>query len=166
MRQQIAVPLRNRLLIGLAVLLALCLGLAACNDAPTSSDTGPGVFTPPARAYVTATPTATIPTTSFTLTCAVRIAEGSEEDATQHTITCKVTHAPTTDTVFTLHYSVRDPSGNLHQFTPTCDGALRNGAGSCSKAYQFIFPFAAIPGPITGESLPSHQSLGPIVPIT
>lgn len=166
MRQQIIVRLSGRILVSLAALLLLCLCFAACDTGPTRSATDPGVLTSPARGYITSTPTATIPTTSFTLACVVHIAEGSEDDQTQHTITCKVTHAPPTDTRFTLHYSVRDPSGNLHNFTPTCDGSLRNGAGSCSKAYQFIYPFAAVPGPVTGESLPSHQPLGPVAPTT
>jgi len=164
MRQRTTARLNVRFPFGLAALLLLCLGFAACNAGPTSSATDPGALTSPARGYATKIPTATIPTTSFTLACSIHIAEGSEDDQTQHTITCKVTHAPAADTRFTLHYSVRDPSGNLHNFAPTCDGTLSNGTGTCSKTYQFIFPFAAVPGPITGESLPSHQTLGPVAP--
>jgi hypothetical protein len=100
----------------------------------------------------------------LTLACTVRQSEGSADDETKQTLTCKVTHAPAADTHFTLHYSIRDPIGNLHPFTQTCDGSLRNGGGTCTQTYEFIFPFAPMPGPVTGETLPSHHKLGPVTP--
>jgi hypothetical protein len=158
MGQRITVRWRGCFLL-LAALL--CLGFAACDDADSSALTLPTVV-----AYQTPTPTATIPTTTFTLACAVNSSEGSEDDETEQTLTCKVTHAPAADTRFTLHYGVRDPVGTLHPLSQTCDGTLHAGVGTCRQTYEFVFAFPAAPGPVTGESLPSHQPLGPVMPTT
>ena len=168
---------------GYALLLVclLCLGLAACGDGGSSSAdngtlpfptvssskplptatrpiVGPVVVTATSGASATATSSAP------TLTCAVHSAEGSEDDETQHTLTCAVKHAPLTDSRFTLRYGVRDPAGSVHPLDPACSGALHNGSGSCSQTYEFIVPFAAVPAPVTGESLPSGTTLGPAAP--
>ena len=152
---------------GCFLLLAtlLCLGLAACDDATSSALTLPTVV-----AYQSPTPTATIPATTFTLACTVRSSGGEGEgaggdnDEVQQILTCKVSHAPTADTRFTLHYGVRDPVGTLHPLSQTCDGSLRAGVGSCSQTYEIVFPFTPVPGPVAGESAPSHQALGPVLP--
>jgi hypothetical protein len=112
------------------------------------------------------TATAAVSAAPLTLACTVRQSEGSSDDETKQTLTCKVTHARAADTRFTLHYSIRDPIGNLHPFTQTCDGSLRNGGGTCTQTYEFIVPFAPVPGPVTGETLPSHHKLGPVTPTT
>lgn len=168
------------------LLVALaCLGLAACADGsasnadngtlpfPTLSTSkplptatrpvvGPVAVTATPGASATATGSASPPTP--TLTCAVHSAEGSDDDETQHTLTCAVKHAPPSDTRFTLHYGVRDPAGSVHPLDPACGGALHNGSGSCSQKYEFIVPFAPVPAPVTGASLPSDTALGPATP--
>ena len=166
-------------LLFVALVCLLCLGLAACGDgAASSADNGTLPFPTVSSAkplptptrpivgpvVVTATPGASATTSAPTLTCAVHSAEGSDDDETQHTLTCTVKHAPLTDTRFTLHYGVRDSAGSVHPLDPACSGALHNGSGSCSQKYEFIVPFAAVPAPVTGASLPSDTALGPAAP--
>jgi hypothetical protein len=154
-----------------------CLALAACGGGGIgASSRTPSPYSPPSPSSpspaasrpvigpvaVTATPSPS--TSTATLACSVHTAEGSEDDETQQTLTCTVKQAPSTDSHFTLHYGVRDPAGNLHPFPQTCDGALRKGTGSCSQTYEFVFAFSPTPAPITGESLPSHKTLGPATP--
>ena len=160
-------------LLLVALVCLLCLGLAACGDgAASSTDDGTPPF--PTVSASKPLPTATRPVVgpvavtatppAPTLTCAVHSAEGSDDDQTQHTLTCAVKHAPLTDTRFTLHYGVRDPAGSVHPLEPACSGALHNGSGTCSQTYEFIVPFAAVPAPVTGASLPSDTALGPAAP--
>ena len=165
-------------LLLVALVCLLCLGLAACSDGASSPDNGTLPFPTVSSAkplptatrpvigpvVVTATSGASATASAPTLTCAVHSAEGSEDDETQHTLTCTVKHAPLTDTRFTLHYGVRDPAGSVHPLEPACSGALHNGSGSCSEKYEFIVPFAAVPAPVTGASLPSDTALGPAAP--
>ena len=159
-------------LLLVALVCLLCLGLVACSDGASSADNGTLPF--PTVSSAKPLPTATRPVIgpvvvtatplAPTLTCAVHSAEGSDDDETQHTLTCTVKHAPLTDTRFTLHYGVRDPAGSVHPLDPACSGALHNGSGSCSEKYEFIVPFAAVPAPVTGASLPSDTALGPAAP--
>lgn len=155
---------------GFALIALALLGLAAC--ANSSSDDSGVTLTPnglsagemTATAYVPPTATATIPTTSQTLTCAVRLSEGSQDDQVTQRLTCAVRDAPASDTTFTLHYGVFDPGGAIHPFTQTCAGALHNGSGSCAQTYEYILPFNARNGPVAGTSSPSGKALGPVVP--
>lgn len=140
-----------------ALLIApLCLGLAACGGA-----TGDAT---PTAAYHTPLPATAVPTSSFTLACTMKSAENEGDDETAQTLTCAVKHVPATDTHFALHYAIRDPAGSLRPFEKLCEGTLKNGVGACSQVYEFTFPFAPVPGPVTGESLPSHTALGPVRP--
>lgn len=157
------------------LLVALgCLALAACgasdpvdiSASATFSNNPSPAATRPAIGPVVVTATSTRSTSTALLSCTVHAAEGSEDDETQQTLICTVKQAPPTDTQFILHYSVRDPAGGLHSFTQTCTGLLRNGTGSCSQIYEFVFAFLPVPAPVTGESLPSHKALGPVTPST
>ena len=151
-----------------------CLAFSACGagDAGDAGDLSAAAKNPtpavthPVMGPVVVTATLTVTASTAMLTCAVHSAEGSEDDETQQTLTCTVKQAPPTDTQFILHYSVRDPAGGLHSFTQTCTGLLRNGTGSCSQIYEFVFAFSPVPAPVTGESLPSHKALGPVTPST
>ncbi len=169
---------------GCVLLLAalVSLGLAACGGDASSANNSPllsatvassrplptatrAVVGPvPIGATPSAPGTASGSASTATLTCAVHSAEGSDDDETQHTLTCTVKQAPLTDTHFSLRYGVRDPAGSLHSLAPACSGSLHNGAGSCSQIYEFVFPFTPVPAPVTGESLPSHKALGPAAP--
>jgi hypothetical protein len=157
---------------GLALVALFLLGLVACASGPSDDSdasgtpNGPSAGEMTATAYVPPTATATVPTTSKTLTCTVRLGEGSEDDQISQTLTCTVRNAPASDTSFALRYGVLDPSGNSHPFTQTCDGSLHDGSGSCTESYQYILPFDAQNGPVTGASSPSGQKLGPIIPTT
>ncbi len=80
-------------------------------------------------------------------------------------LACTVTGVPRTDTSFSLSFGVLDPLGHDHPFTQPCSGAVHGGSGSCRQSYTFIEPFLARPAPVTGQSLPSGQYLGPVTPI-
>jgi hypothetical protein len=146
----------------------LCLGLAACGGDEThgakkgSPSTSPTVVNRPPTSVAAAT--ATVSAASLHLACTTHTTIGAQDDETQQTLVCTVSHAPTADTRFTLHYSIRDPLGTLRPFTQPCEGALQNGSGWCSSTYTFSVPFAPVPGPVTGETLPSHYALGPVTP--
>lgn len=158
----------------LALVTLVALALAACGSGASSVDPAGGSSTglvspagrsaPTATPYVAPTATPTIPTASLTLTCTVHTTEGSDDDETDQALSCSISHAPAGDTSFVLHYGVRDPSGATHSFTQTCSGALRNGVGTCTQEYDFILPFAPVPGAVSGQSSPSGKPLGPVLP--
>lgn len=152
---------------GLLLVALGCLVLAACGngDISAAANSSPAT-TPPVIGPVVVTPTPSLSASTATLSCAVHSTEGSEDDETQQTLTCAVKQAPSTDTHFILRYSVRDPTGGIHPFSQTCNGSLRNGTGSCSQKYEFVFAFSPMSAPITGQSLPSRTPLGPATPST
>lgn len=147
-------------IVSAAVLLLACLSLAlvACESAsgPTAAATAP-------QPAATTGPALT-PTPGTLLRCTAHTSAGQEDDSEQIALTCAVSHAPASETSYTLHFGITDPSGMFHALTPTCAGALQNGAGSCSQIYEFIFPFAANPGPVTGQFAPSGLRFGPVIP--
>jgi len=100
------------------------------------------------------------------LRCSVHVGEGDKDDSVEMELTCIVNQsAAQSDTSFTLHFGILDPIGHLHPFSQACAGKLRKGSGSCSQTYTFILPYAANPGPVSGQSLPSHHALGPVTPV-
>lgn len=150
----------------LLVVVGLGVCLAACSDSAgtggqTSIQPG-GLATFVARSSPTG-PVAS-PTPGPALRCTAHASEGAEDDSVRMALNCAVTHAPSGDTSFSLHFGVTDPVGNVHAFDAACDGTLQNGAGSCSQTYDFIFPFAAKPGPVSGMFAPSKLRVGPVLP--
>lgn len=141
--------------------LALCLlvvALAACGSA--SGPTVAASTTPP---FVATGPVAT-PTPGPLLTCKAHTGAGDEDDSVKIALTCSVSHAPASETSYTLHFGVLDPGGQYHALTPICAGPLHNNAGSCTQTYVFIFPFPINPGPVTGQFTPSGLRFGPVIP--
>ncbi|HKS69322.1 MAG TPA: hypothetical protein VJQ45_02810 [Ktedonobacterales bacterium] len=148
----------------------------AAHSAP-STTTRPGssaTATPthPASAIATPARTATSttgPNASRALTCTVHVSAGDSggdggDDSVTMALACTVAHAPQSDTSFSLSFGVLDPLGQAHTFTQACAGALRGGSGSCSQSYTFVVPYGVVPAPVTGQSLPSRQQLGPTTP--
>jgi hypothetical protein len=102
--------------------------------------------------------------TSPQLRCMVRIAPAGV-DVIQTTLQCTVTNAPRNDTRFTLRYALVDDAGKPQQpFDAPCEGALAQGTGTCQQTYSVIAPKSPTDSSISGESLPSHTSLGPMTP--
>jgi hypothetical protein len=121
---------------GLLVLLAMLVGGCASSSSAT---------TPQAR-------------------CAVHIAPNGV-DVIQTALQCTVTNAPQRDTRFTLHYALLDDAGKpLPAFDATCEGALAHGTGTCQQTYSVVAPKSPTDSQVSGESLPSHTSLGPATP--
>jgi hypothetical protein len=177
---------RMRLLGALLVVVGILVGVMACGSASAAR---PGAdssrATTPVLPVVTsaaithasatfstsATPTATshptptpVPvsgggTNVTAASCTVHLDMGTVDDSVDADLTCTVRHAPADDTSFALRFGIVDPTGRLHTFPQTCDGRLVNGAGTCSQTYTFIVPFHAVPGPISGEALPSHHPI-------
>lgn len=77
-------------------------------------------------------------------------------------LTCQASGAASGDTSFKLHYTIKDGNGNLRTFDATCDGALRNGVGTCAQTYALVVPFDSGSASVSGEFLPSHKALGPL----
>jgi hypothetical protein len=138
--------------------LLLCVGLAACAD-----DSGASTTRTPAALAQTPPPTP-IPVSTSTLSCTIRSGEGEIEDATEQILTCNVSHMPTSDTSFALHYGIQDPAGQVIPLDPVCQGTLKEGSGTCTQTYEFVVAYPPVPGKVTGQSLPSHTNLGPVKP--
>jgi len=86
-------------------------------------------------------------------------------DVTQALVRCTVSNAPTSDTNFTLHYALVDDAGNARPpFDATCDGALPQGSGTCQQTYSVLAPRSPTDSTVSGESLPSHTTLGSVTP--
>ena len=179
------VGLRVRL-VGTLLVAGILVGVMACGSAPTARQAAesPRAATPvlpvvtsaaithasatfsasatPAAAHSTptATPVSGASGTNVTAaSCTVHLDEGKVDDSVSADLTCTVRNAPTDDTSFALRFGIVDPVGRLQTFAQTCAGQLINGAGTCSQTYEFIVPFHAVPGPISGEALPSHHAI-------
>ena len=138
------------------VVSLLVLALAACGSGgPTAASTPPP--TAATGPVVTATP-------GPLLSCTAHSSAGEEDDSVRIALACAVSHAPASETSYTLHFGVTDPGGQYHALTPICAGSLHNGAGSCSQTYEFIFSFPANPGPVAGIFAPSGLRFGPVIP--
>jgi hypothetical protein len=158
------VGLRVRL-VGALLAVGILVGVMACGSAPTARQTTDSsraatpvlpVVTSAAITHASATfSTSATPATSHPTPTPAPVSGGSVDAD----LTCTVRHAPAGDTTFALHFGIVDPVGRLHTFPQTCDGRLVNGAGTCSQTYTFIVPFHAVPGPISGEALPSHHPI-------
>lgn len=178
------VGLRVRL-VGTLLGVGIMVGVMACGSAPTARQAADSsrAATPalpvvtsaaithasatfsasatPAAAHSTptATPVSGGGTNVTAASCSVHLDEGTVDDSVDADLTCSVRNALTGDTSFALRFGIVDPTGRLHTFPQTCDGRLINGAGTCSQTYTFIVPFHAVPGPISGEALPSHHPI-------
>jgi hypothetical protein len=98
------------------------------------------------------------------LRCTVRIAP-TGVDVIQTALQCTVTNAPQSDTRFTLHYALLDDAGKpLPAFDAACEGALTHGTGTCQQTYSVVAPKSPTDSQVSGESLPSHTTLGPVAP--
>lgn len=100
-----------------------------------------------------------------TLTCTEKVLANSMERL--HKLTCTVTGAPSSDTFFTLHYTLSDSSGTTQTYPSTCDGSLQYGAGTgtCTQTYdEFIGVFKNPQVTVFGELRPSREPLGPVTP--
>jgi hypothetical protein len=136
-------PPRRRLSMVIAGVAALALLLVACgqNSAASGGAGGGGLK----------------------LSC-VTIVGGQGIDVVTAHLTCHVTGASSSDTSFTLKYTVKDDSGQSRTFTSVCKGPLQNGAGSCSQTYTAPVPFPLTPATVSGYTEPGHQALGPLTP--
>jgi hypothetical protein len=180
------VGLRVRLLVGTLLAVGILVGVMACGSAPTARQaadssraatpvlpvvTSAAITRASATFSTSATPAASHPTPTATpasgaggtnvtaASCTVHLDVGTVDDSVDADLTCTVRNAPNGDTSFALRFGIVDPTGRLHTFPQTCDGRLINGAGTCSQTYTFIVPFHAVPGPISGEALPSHHPI-------
>ncbi|MFI5274286.1 MAG: hypothetical protein ACHQ4H_14730 [Ktedonobacterales bacterium] len=140
---------------------------ASASGTPLTPTTGNGAT--PGAPTPTHTSASTViggtnPSGGASVVCKTHISAGNEDDGVRMALACTVTHALTSDTSFTLHFGLINPVGRFIPFTSTCGGHLDHGTGSCSQTYQLIYPFALVPGPVSGTSLPSRKSLGPVTP--
>ena len=85
-------------------------------------------------------------------------------DVVNMTLSCAVRNAPGSATAFTLEYSVMNPTGIAHLYTPACVGALHNGAGFCTERYSAPVPIMLGKGSVRGKILPDELQLGPVTP--
>lgn len=96
--------------------------------------------------------------------CTVRIAP-TGVDVIQTALQCTIINTPQSDTRFTLHYALLDDAGKpLPAFDATCDGALAYGTGTCQQTYSVVAPKSPTDSQVSGETLSSHTTLGPVTP--
>jgi hypothetical protein len=88
---------------------------------------------------------------------------GHGVDVVNTKLTCTVSGAASSDTSFTLHYAIKH-NGSSRPFDATCDGKLQNGTGTCTQTYALVVPFDDGSATVSGELLPSHESVGPLTP--
>lgn len=81
------------------------------------------------------------------------------------TLTCSVRGGNLADRSFAVHYRLGTRDGATNRFDLICSGALRRGAGSCTRLFYVPFPFAPSESWATGASLPSGSALGFVVPV-
>jgi hypothetical protein len=98
------------------------------------------------------------------VSCTIQIAPGGV-DVTQALVRCTVSDAPASDTSFTLHYALVDDNGKtLQPFDAPCQGTLAHGTGTCQQAYSVVAPKSPTDSQVSGKSLPSNTTLGPVTP--
>jgi hypothetical protein len=106
------------------------------------------------------TPTMPMPAT---LTCTEQILKTSTTRL--HDLTCKVADAPSSETSFTLWYTLADSTGTTETYPKQddCEGPLQGGTGTCNHVYvEDIGVFKNPQATVFGEHLPSKEPLGPI----
>lgn len=82
-----------------------------------------------------------------------------------HELTCTVEGAPSSETSFSLQYTLSDSTGTTETFPSRCEGALQYGAGkgTCVQVYvEDVGVFTNPQAAVFGELLPSREPLGPI----
>ncbi len=97
------------------------------------------------------------------LTCTDQVKTNSTERL--HELTCKVAGAPSSETSFTLQYTLSDSNGTTETFPSRCEGALQYGAGTgtCVQKYdEDVGVFKNPRATVFGELLPSKEPLGPV----
>jgi hypothetical protein len=154
------------------VILALCglLVLSSCGasgggtPASGASTSGPSA-TSSARGSNGATATSgTVSgsTSTATLRCTIS-EEPLTADTLAATLSCTVVGAASDQTSFAVSHSASGLKGQTHVVDATCGGPLHDGTGMCTKTF-ILSPHTSGFGSVTGQLLPSHQSLGPVTP--
>ena len=82
------------------------------------------------------------------------------------TLSCTVTHAPASETAFTVHDAFVNKAGQSDTLSPACRGALVDGSGHCTQRYSVSAPFMLATGTVTGSTQPHQYPLGPVGPTT
>lgn len=82
------------------------------------------------------------------------------------TLSCTVTHAPASETAFTVHDRFVNKAGQSYTLAPACRGTLVGGSGHCTQSYSVLAPFLLTHGTVTGSTQPHQYMLGPASPTT
>lgn len=142
-------PRRVQLPLALVALAVVCAAALVSSSAGTRTRSAPP--RPTVRLSCTvAAPTNPPPEVVNTVTSA---------------LTCSVSGADLADRSFAVHYRLGTRDGATNRFDLICSGALRRGAGSCTRSFYVPFPFAPSESWVTGDSLPSGSALGLAVPV-
>jgi hypothetical protein len=99
----------------------------------------------------------------LTLTCST-VVWGHDVDVVTARLTCRVSGAPASEASFSLTYHVTAQDARSFPFSAACHGTLTNGAGSCVQSYSAPAPIPVTPASVSGETAPSHITLGPVTP--
>lgn len=138
-----------RLLLTCAATALLAAALAGCGASSTRSESAAAGS--PARAPQ--------------LACVLG-ATAQPIDTIGLTLSCTVTHAPASETAFTVHDTLVNKVGHSYTLAPACRGALVGGSGHCTQRYSVLAPFTLTNSTVTGSTQPHQYTLGPVGPTT
>jgi hypothetical protein len=161
----------SRLLPGclLGSVLLLVLALSGCGVPSTTvvgSGSSPSTATSPATGTPKSTPTTSagsLPSSTAQLSCELQVTARPIDDVGV-TLHCAVSHMPSSQKTFVLHYMVKTNAGTSIVIPPVCQGTLSGGAGSCTAILTSPLPQALTRGVVSGSTQPNQYPLGPIAP--
>ena len=87
-------------------------------------------------------------------------------DTIRETLICTVSHAASSETSFTVQYTVTNNLGQPHAYDPACSGKLQGGSGRCAETYSVVITPSLLKakGSVSGFTYPTRYPLGPVVP--
>ncbi len=159
-------PRHSSTLVVFALSVLCCtLLVAGCGQASGQAVTGSASNSQASSSptvAATVTKAASTRASGATLHCTMR-EEPVTTDTVSAMLSCAIAHAASGETSFTLSYISTGLKGQGNVVDATCHGPLHNGGGACTMTMMFSAHNSA-PGSVTGELLPSRQTLGPETP--
>jgi hypothetical protein len=127
------------------------------NASPSATGTGGTGKPTPTR------PAGSLPSSTAQLSCVLQVTARPVDDLGE-TLHCTVSHMPSSQRTFVLHYSVQTNAGTSIVIPPVCQGTLFEGSGTCTAILTSPLPQALTRGVVSGSTQPDQYLLGPIHP--
>jgi hypothetical protein len=153
-------------LLGSVLLLILAVSSCGVPSTVVGSGSSPATTPSPATGAEKATlttPGRRLPSSTSQLSCELQV-RATPIDTIGVTLHCTVSHVPSSQKTFVLHYSVQTNAGKSLVVPPPCKGALSGGSGSCTAILTSPLPQLLTRGVVSGSTQPNQYPLGPIMP--